>query len=157
MSPSGGVFVHLKQEQSSFWFSRHISPLSVFCVSLLIFSLQVFCVAPHRRVQSFSSNIGSDPNSRCCLSAESTHVWHPALGFVQICANLLELSRTDSDLWPLMCKPHTCHTYESILWVWIEMNWITANQWLHNLTGATDYWFQQISIHMDGEKRNSKW
>lgn len=67
------------------------------CIYSLLISVHVLCittylwptnvsVAHDRRVQSFGSNIGSNPPSRCCLLAESIHVWHRALGFVQICA-----------------------------------------------------------------------
>lgn len=72
------------------------------CVSLLIYD---------RKVQSFSSSVGSNPPSRCCLLAESIH--HTCgiklSVFVQICAIYLNfisiyihIYSADSDLWPLM-------------------------------------------------------
>lgn len=45
-----------------------------------------------------------------------------------------------------------------LMWIQIEINWITANQWLHHMLGlfitTQNYLirFQQISICMDGEK-----
>lgn len=82
--------------------SAPASPLisvRVLCITTYLWPTTV-SVAHDRSVPSSSSNIGSDPCSRCCLSAGSIHT----RGIEQICANLLELSSTDSDAWPLTCK-----------------------------------------------------
>lgn len=60
------------------------------------------CSSTQKGPVPFSSNIGSNPPSRCCLSAESTR-GIKNLGFFRAdWRYLLELHRADSDLWPLM-------------------------------------------------------
>lgn len=151
MSTSGVTFFPLpppkwKQTSSWDWFSClvHHPPLCIFnyfstllWISLLLWPTNLI-VAPHRRFQSLSSNIGSNPPSRCCLLAESIHVWHRDLTFVQICAIDFYLCRKDPDLWPLMYNvTHVRFSFIKQLWIWIGINRITNHQ-LQKITGTVE-------------------